>query len=231
LLVLDPARRLTIDHVKNHQFFDGITWGRGLWSQKAPRLKSYTPPAAEPIKLNGNGNTNGESNGSSYPPDITPSHSTRPVHILASNSRNSLLLRPSPRLITELPPPSQLDIEWSPVLTKTNERILKLGNLLVLAAAASHTSGNKNGGQNGEGNKFSRFFGGNGSKKRQRLVMVTSSARVIMAAAGGDDKKTKTEIPLLVAGCAWRKMQDPKGLSYWCIDTVSSTGGGSLIPR
>lgn len=231
LLVLDPARRLTIDHVKNHQFFDGITWGRGLWSQKAPRLKSYTPPAAEPIKLNGNGNSNGESNGSSYPPDITPSHSTRPVHILASNSRNSLLLRPSPRLITELPPPSQLDIEWSPVLTKTNERILKLGNLLVLAAAASHTSGNKNGGQNGEGNKFSRFFGGNGSKKRQRLVMVTSSARVIMAAAGGDDKKTKTEIPLLVAGCAWRKMQDPKGLSYWCIDTVSSTGGGSLIPR
>lgn len=53
LLVLDPAKRLPIEHIKSHPFFDGIVWGKGLWKQKAPRLKSYVPPAQEPIRLNG----------------------------------------------------------------------------------------------------------------------------------------------------------------------------------
>jgi 3-phosphoinositide dependent protein kinase-1 len=55
LLVLDPAKRLPIEHIKNHQFFDGIVWGKSLWHQKAPRLKSYVPSQVErePIKLNG----------------------------------------------------------------------------------------------------------------------------------------------------------------------------------
>ena len=220
LLVLDPSRRLTIDHIKNHQFFDGITWGRGLWSQRAPKLKSYQPPAIEPIKLNGHViNGTPSSSNHSFPPDIAQSHSTKAAHVPGEHSSNGPS-RPSPRIITELPPPTQLDIEWSPVLTRSNERILKLGNLIVLSAPGPHSPSGKNGGQNGDGSKFSRFFGGSTTKKRQRLVMVTSSARVIMAAAGGDEKKTKTEISLLAAGCAWRKMQDPKGLSYWCIDTV-----------
>ncbi|MCJ1405305.1 pkb-activating kinase-like protein [Xylographa trunciseda] len=222
LLVLDPSRRLTIEHIKNHEFFDGISWGRGLWNQKAPKLKSYRPPASEPINLNGHGVSNGISDGNgndnSFPPDIASSYSTKATNA-SSGSINVALARPSPRVITELPPPSQLDIEWSPVLTRNNERILKLGNLLVLSAPAPHSPSNKSNGQNGDGSKFSRFFGGSNTKKRQRLVMVTSSARIIMAAAGGDEKKTKTEISLLTAGCAWRKMQDSKGLSYWCIDT------------
>ena len=53
LLVLDPLTRLPMEHIKNHAFFDGIIWGKGLWKQKAPRLKAYSPPAQEPIKLNG----------------------------------------------------------------------------------------------------------------------------------------------------------------------------------
>ncbi|KAF1944852.1 kinase-like protein [Clathrospora elynae] len=53
LLVLDPLTRLPMEHIKNHAFFDGIVWGKGLWKQKAPRLKAYSPPAQEPIKLNG----------------------------------------------------------------------------------------------------------------------------------------------------------------------------------
>jgi 3-phosphoinositide dependent protein kinase-1 len=52
LLVSDPSKRLSIDHVKNHEFFTGIQWGRTLWKQKAPRLKPYEPQA-EPIRLNG----------------------------------------------------------------------------------------------------------------------------------------------------------------------------------
>jgi 3-phosphoinositide dependent protein kinase-1 len=53
LLVLDPSTRLPMEHIKNHAFFDGMQWGKGLWKQKAPRLKAYSPPAQEPIKLNG----------------------------------------------------------------------------------------------------------------------------------------------------------------------------------
>lgn len=53
LLVLDPITRLPMEHIKSHPFFEGITWGKGLWKQKAPRLKPYSPPAQEPIKLNG----------------------------------------------------------------------------------------------------------------------------------------------------------------------------------
>lgn len=53
LLVLDPLTRLPIEHIKTHPFFDGIVWGKGLWKQKAPRLKAYVPPPREPISLNG----------------------------------------------------------------------------------------------------------------------------------------------------------------------------------
>ena len=54
LLVLDPITRLPMEHIKAHPFFEGIIWGKGLWKQKAPRLKPYSPPPQEPIKLNGN---------------------------------------------------------------------------------------------------------------------------------------------------------------------------------
>lgn len=204
LLVLDPTRRLPIEHIKNHEFFDGIVFGRGLWKQKAPRLKPYIPPR-EPIKLNGS------SDGDSFPPSI----STAPAGANA-NSRGL------PRVITELPPPSQLDIEWSPVLTKTNERILKLGNLVVLSSPAPHSPSSRNGsGENEAAKKFSRFFGGSTTKKRQRLVMVTSAARIIIAAAGGEEKKAKLEINLLNPGTHYRSITDSKGFASWVVDTVS----------
>jgi 3-phosphoinositide dependent protein kinase-1 len=125
-------------------------------------------------------------------------------------------------VITELPPPTQLDIEWSPVLTRNNERILKLGNLLVLSTPLPHSPNSRNG-DHGEGHEkkgLSRFFGGSTTKKRQRLVMVTSSARVILAAAGGEEKKTKSEISLLASECSWRAQTDAKGQEVWCVDTV-----------
>ena len=227
LLVIDPERRLTIDHIKNHEFFDGVKWGRGLWKTKAPRLRPYVPPS-ESSSVNGPVATNGAKHpADSYPPNIQPAHSTKAVHIPPESvpaPRNTIheRTRPSPRVITELPPPSQLDIEWSPVLTRSNERILKLGNMLVLTASGAHspTSKNGNGSEEKEGSKFSRFFGGGTTKKRSRLVMVTSSARIIMTAPGGDEKKVKFEVPLLVQGTSWRRMQDSKGLAYWVLETV-----------
>lgn len=211
LLVLEPARRLPIEHIKNHEFFQGVNWGSDLWTRKAPRLRAYVPPPREPIKLNGGGDND------SFPPVI----STAPSNAPNSNARVV------PRLVTELPPPSQLDIEWSPVLTKTNERILKLGNWMVLSSPAGHSPASKNGSSEVEApKKFSRFFGGSATKKRQRLVMITSSGRIIMAAAGGDDKKAKMEISLLAPGTSYRSATDSKGFSCWIVDTVCS----SLLP-
>ncbi|KAJ5487158.1 hypothetical protein N7530_001458 [Penicillium desertorum] len=187
LLVLEPARRLQIEHIKNHEFFDGITWGPDLWKQKAPRLKAYSVP---------------------------PVISTAPSNAPNASSRHL------PRVVTELPPPSQLDIEWSPVLSKSNERILKLGNLVVLSSAASHSPTSKNSSGEFEApRKFSRFFTGSATKKRQRLVMVTTSGRIILAASGGDDKKIKLEIPLLAPGTSYRSTTDSKGISSWIVDT------------
>lgn len=205
LLVLDPSQRLSIEHIKNHQFFDGITWGRILWQQKAPRLKPYVPPAAAPIKLDGPDN---------YPPSINPSHTPKATHMPPATKPTPG--RPTPRVITELPPPSQLDIEWSPVLTRNNERILKLGNLLVTSSALPHSP------HNGEGGKLSRLFGGGASKKRQRLVMVTSSARIIMAPPGGEDKRMKSEISLLSPGTICSSATDAKGVTHWVVDTPKS---------
>ena len=221
LLVLDPSRRLTIDHIKSHEFFDGIRWGRGLWEQKAPRLRNYVPPPNGSAQLGSVQSDAPRGQASFPPPDIQPSHSTRPVHI-SNGASGKTPVRPSPRIITELPPPSQLDIEWSPILTRNNERILKVGQQVVLSTAAPNSPQGKSGHQNGDGSKFARFFGAGGaSKKRQRLVMVTSSGRVLIAAADGHEKKTKQEVHLLEEGCSWKKLQDPKGLCYWSIDTVS----------
>lgn len=212
LLVLEPSSRLSIEHIKNHQFFEGVTWGRELWKQRPPKLQSFTPGAFTPSMTNG-------SNGASYPPNIAPAHSTCATHY-ESGTTSAANTRLAPRLITELPPPSQLDIEWSPVLTRNNERILKLGNLLVASSPSPHSPGSAQSADTETPKKFSRFFRSSSPKKQQRLVMVTSSARIIIVAAGGEEKKTKTEASLLGAGCLWRKMQDPKGLTYWCLDTV-----------
>ncbi|KAH8148727.1 uncharacterized protein LAJ45_07070 [Morchella importuna] len=189
LLVLDPAKRLSIEHIKNHEFFEGVEWGRKLWKQKAPRLKPYVPPPTEAkiIKLD------------DYASASNSSHRNG-----ASSNGGPPGSRPQPpRVITELAPPSQLDIEWSPVLTRSNERILKLGNAVV------HTKAPK---------KFARFFTGNNSKKRQRLVMITTCARAIVAASGGD-KKMKMEINLQGSGVIARKVTD----STWALDTRDKT--------
>ncbi|KAH7134823.1 kinase-like domain-containing protein [Dactylonectria estremocensis] len=205
-LVLDPARRLTIEHIKNHEFFDGQQFGKGLWRSKAPRLRPYIPPSQEPnlIQLNGFSSAPMSTSNSRGPPQ------------LQNNPANGSS-RPA-RIITELPPPTQLDIEWSPVLTRNNERILKLGDLMVVATplpSSPHGKGADEGHK-----KLSRFFGGSTTKKRQRLVMITSSGRIVLAPAGGEEKRAKQEISLMAQDCSWRTQKDAKGQIVWCVDTA-----------
>lgn len=203
-LVLDPARRLTIEHIKNHEFFDGQQFGKGLWKTKAPRLRPYVPPSQEPkiIQLNG---TPSSQQPNSRPPT-------------GGNGLNGSSRNPG-RIITDIPPPSQLDIEWSPVLTRTNERILRLGDLMVMSSPIPNSPHGK--GDEGH-RKFSRFFGGSTTKKRQRLVMITSSGRIVLAPAGGEEKKAKLEISLLTPDCSWKTLVDAKGQTVWCVDSVGS---------
>ncbi|KAH6620643.1 kinase-like domain-containing protein [Chaetomium sp. MPI-SDFR-AT-0129] len=203
-LVLDPAHRLTVEHIKNHEFFDGQQFGKELWRTKAPRLRPYVPPTQEPhvIQLNGGGGGGGSS-----PPKPASRGGT---HGPPNGSRPS-------RIITELPPPTQLDIEWSPVLTRNNERILKLGDLMVISSPIPNSP---HGRSDGEGHKkLSRFFGGSTTKKRQRLVMITSSGRILLAPAGGEEKRAKQEISLLGSDCVWKTQIDAKGQAVWCVDT------------
>ncbi|KAI0900278.1 kinase-like protein [Annulohypoxylon nitens] len=201
-LVLDPARRLTIEHIKNHEFFDGQQFGKGLWRMKAPRLRPYVPPSQEPkiIQLNG---TPSSQQSSSRPPTT-------------GNGLNGPSRAPG-RIITDIPPPSQLDIEWSPVLTRNNERILRLGDLMVMSSPIPNSPHGK--GEEGH-RKFSRFFGGSTTKKRQRLVMITSSGRIILAPAGGEEKKAKLEVSLLAPDCSWKTQIDAKRQTVWCVDSA-----------
>lgn len=125
--------------------------------------------------------------------------------------------------VTELAPPSQLDIEWAPVMKTSNERILKLGNLIVTTSSQANSPTGKNGepATPQDKPKFARFFSGNGTKKRERLILITSSARLVVAATGGNEKKAKLEINLAAPGAAWKSCVDAKGLTYWSFDTVS----------
>ena len=208
-LVLDPDRRLTAEHIKTHEFFEGQQFGRSLWRKKAPRLKPFIPPSHEPtiIQLNGTSRGTGSVNRSRG-----NDHST--INLQPAPSSNH---RPS-RIITELPPPTQLDIEWSPVLTRNNERILKLGDMMVISSPLPNSPQQK-GADEGH-KKLSRFFGGSSTKKRQRLVMVTSTGRIILAPAGGEEKRAKQELSLLSSDSSWKIQYDAKGQLLWCLDTV-----------
>ncbi|KAK5175872.1 serine/threonine protein kinase [Saxophila tyrrhenica] len=214
LLVLDPAHRLPIEHIKNHEFFDGIQWGKNLWRNPPPHLKPYIAPTSTstPIKLNGAGDAAGAA-GAALANAAQQQASQSQVQVPQP--------RPQLRGVTDLPPPSQLDIDWSPVLTHNNERILKLGNLVICSTHQEKSPTGKNGDPPtpSEKPRF-RLFGGNtAGKKRERLVLITSSARVIIAAAGGNDKKAKMDVNCLNTGALWTPFTDARGLTAFQIDT------------
>ena len=218
LLVLNPADRLPIHGIKSHPFFDGMEWGKGLWRQKPPRLRPFKPYASKQ-----NGPSSRTVPQDSAPPPISkqPANKQPPP----SSSSNPSPARPQPRIITELAPPSQLDIDWSPVLNRPNERILKLGNLNVYSAPAPYSptarSGNPAEAPAETPSKFSRLFGATATKKRQRLVMVSSAARIILAPSGGEKKEAKQVIDMRDRDVTCRGQQDAKGYTVWCVCTVS----------
>lgn len=217
LLVLDPSHRLSINSIKAHRFFEGIQWGKGLWKGKPPRLRSYVPYSHETSRPSA-----GRGLESPLPQPLKQSTST--AASLSSPPQVSTT-RPQPRIITELAPPTQLDIDWSPILTRSNERILKLGNLVVNTAPAPTSPTNRNSAAADHPaeapGKLSRFFGASANKKRPKLVMITSSARVVLAPPGGDKKEAKHIIDLTDPDVSWKSQLDAKGYTVWSVFTVS----------
>ena len=210
LLVLDPARRLPIEHIKNHQFFDGVAWGGNIWRQKPPRLRKYTSPNPNPIIRLGS---------SSATPGIGTS-----VPDLGGLVSTSTMNRP-PRSTTEVTAPSPLDLEWSSVLILNNERIIKLGNLAVTSTTSDLGTNDASPGMTQttsvKDTMFSRLFGGSGYKRRNRLVLVTTGGRLILADTNSSEKRVKSESSLLASTTSWQMCQDGRGGASWRVSTVS----------
>lgn len=225
LLELDPAARLPISGIKRHRFFEGMQWGKALWKQKPPRLRPYNPnapPRAAQLHAPSRQNSAPPNDPVMPPPPPVSKQSSKPSSATPSSNAS----RPQPRVITELAPPSQLDIDWSPVLNKPNERILKLGNLVVTSTSAPHSPTSR-GAPSTEGpvetpSKFSRLFGAAGNKKKQRLVMISSAGRLILAPSGGEKKEAKQMIELKDGDVTCKSQQDSKGYTVWCLTTVGS---------
>ncbi|KAI5292626.1 pkb-activating kinase-like protein, partial [Ascosphaera acerosa] len=227
LLVIDPMQRPSIDQLKAHEFFRGVVWGRSLWKQKAPTLRPYIPPST-PIKLD----APAQSQQLQQPPTTVAFASPALAAASAASSRDHHRLqqqqqqqqqqhliqshsaRPRPRIITNLAPPSQLDIEWSPVLSHSNERILRLGNLIVVSSPPHHGTSDTE-----QPIKKFRLFGGTTTKRRHRLVIVTSAGRIVIVPSGGEDKKIKIEISLLAPRVTFRATTDSKGNGMFVVDT------------
>ena len=109
------------------------------------------------------------------------------------------------------------------MLTHNNERILKLGNLIVTVSQQTHSPNAKSSEPTtpSEKNKLRSFFSSNNNKRRERLVLITSSARLVIAAAGGNEKKAKMELDCRSSGTNWSSFVDMKGLTGFQMDTVS----------
>jgi len=225
LLVLDPAERLSIDGIKQHAFFEGVQWGKGQWKQRPPKLRPYNPQTQEANMIADRSRTEQHVLSPQLQPQSLPKPTIARPRDGSSSSipPNAMAQRPKPRIITELAPPTQLDIDWSPVLTRANERILKLGQFIVHSAPAPHSPTSRSGADSSveQPSKFAKFFGASTTKKRQRLVMITSSGRLIIAPAGGDRKEAKVVVDLAESDVSWRSQQDSKGYNMWCVFTVS----------
>ena len=224
LLVLDPAERLSISGIKRHAFFEGVQWGKGQWKQRPPKLRPYNSHTQEANAID-----RSRTEQQVLSPQLQPHSLPKPIMASprdgssSSLPPNTMAQRPKPRIITELAPPTQLDIDWSPVLTRANERILKLGQFVVYSAPAPHSPTSRSGVDSSvdQPSKFAKFFGASTTKKRQRLVMITSSGRLIIAPAGGDRKEAKVVVDLAEPDVSWKSQQDSKGYNMWCVSTVS----------
>ncbi|CCG84802.1 protein of unknown function [Taphrina deformans PYCC 5710] len=183
LLVLDPAQRLSVPEIRAHPFFAGVEW-ETLWKIKAPKLRPYRP---QPVVLNlnppvGTQEPQRQTSSQSIPLASPLSRSEQPATSEVSGSS-----RPDPdRLAPQRPAshrvssanPSELDLQWSAILSLPFERILRLGQISVMTS---------------EGDKVPRKFNKILQRKKTKSLMVTSHGRCLFLDSS-EEKKVRGEV-------------------------------------
>ncbi|KAG4306110.1 hypothetical protein PORY_000098 [Pneumocystis oryctolagi] len=180
ILILDPLKRLTIEELKSHKFFDGMLWGKALWKTDPPKLKPYKIPIIPENSQKPSVNIKLDSS----PPTLldTPKqkkHKQRTSHfsqtVYEQNVEDTAL--------------SELDMLWSSVLDLPNERLLRLGPVLMSIGRRVSEGGILS----GKSPKFSRFL----QRKKTRNLLITSKGRALFVTEESNgEKKVKSEIPL-----------------------------------
>lgn len=184
ILVLDPLKRLSIEELKSHAFFNGMPWGKILWKTNPPKLKPYrvstiTESPRKPsniIKLNSN-------NPSILSPNTTDKQKKQeqsPTNFSQNTSEQN----------TEDTSLSQLNKLWSSVLVLPNERLLRLGQVSVSMGKGVGEDGILSG---KSPSRLSRLL----HRKKTRNLLITSEGRaLIVTEESNGEKKIKSEIPL-----------------------------------
>ncbi|EMR11042.1 hypothetical protein PNEG_00639 [Pneumocystis murina B123] len=183
ILILDPLKRLSINELKSHAFFDGMPWGKVLWKTNPPKLKPYktsiiTESPRIPsniIKLNSVSN-----------PTLLPNTMDK------QEKHKQLLNYPQdiPKQNTENPSLSKLNELWSSVLVLPNERLLRLGQVSVSTGKGVGEDGILSG---KSPSRLSRLL----HRKKTRNLLVTSEGRALFVTEESNgEKKIKSEIPL-----------------------------------
>ncbi|KAG4301833.1 hypothetical protein PCK1_001809 [Pneumocystis canis] len=183
ILLLDPLKRLTIDELKSHKFFYGMPWGKALWRTNPPKLKPYKVSiiTESPRKL-----SNVIKLDSGSPLTLLPSTPTKKKY----KQRSSHLSQTIYEQNIENTSLSELDKLWSSVLDLPNERLLRLGPVLMSMGKGAGEDGILSG---KSPSKFSKLL----QRKKNRNLLITSKGRALFVTEESNgEKKVKSEIPL-----------------------------------
>lgn len=201
LLVLDPLRRMSVPEMRAHEFFAGVDWG-SLWKIKAPRLRPYRPPQ-QPIVFKSVPPIAREretGSVSSQPISQTSSHtgqqrsSVSSPNISRAGSEQQIPSRPR-TVRTESANPSELDLQYSAVLSLPSEHILRLGQVTVTTS---------------EGDRLPRKFNRLLQRKKTRMLMVTTHGRCIYLDSATGDRKVRGEMLLTGPGTTTVRQLDAR---------------------
>ncbi|KTW28945.1 hypothetical protein T552_01575 [Pneumocystis carinii B80] len=183
ILILDPLKRLSINELKSHVFFNGMPWGKVLWKTNPPKLKPYkTSIITESPRIPSNVIKLNSSTNSTLSHDITDKQEK---HKQLSNCSQNV-----PEQNEEDPSLSRLNELWSSVLVLPNERLLRLGQVSVSTGKGVGEDGILSG---KSPSRLSRFL----HRKKTRNLLITSEGRALLVTEESNgEKKIKSEIPL-----------------------------------
>ncbi|EEB07378.1 AGC/PDK1 protein kinase Ksg1 [Schizosaccharomyces japonicus yFS275] len=208
ILLLDPKERLTINEIREHPFFEGVTFGKPLWEVTPPRLKPSLyinlpndNPALDPSTMLKPSDTPVE-------PSFNRENASPLSLTLSSNfaSMSSLQLAEKSQNAAEL---AEFNNEWS-VILQPGEAVCRAGIVNVLPLAGSSET------------EVHRFFSKIFRKRRRRLLLITTLGRCLFVSKNSDGEKSiKEEIPIQSVGLRIKPV--PNSPNRWTVETPTKT--------